>query len=101
MPLFLYLVLKIKNMREYFIGVDIGTGSVKGLAVDKTGVVLTSSQHTYPTIQPHEGRSEQDPELIWAAFIQCIRDIVSDQKNQPAGIALSTAMHSLIVMGKN
>jgi gluconokinase len=97
---FLYIVENC-NMTQYFIGVDIGTGSVKGLAVDKTGKVLSSSQHIYPTLHPEEGRSEQDPELIWAAFVQCIKDIASEQKNQPGGIALSTAMHSLIVMGKN
>jgi gluconokinase len=88
-------------MKEYFIGVDIGTGSVKGLAVDKTGNVLSSSQHAYPTQHPDESRSEQDPELIWNAFVHCIKDIVANQKNKPVGISLSTAMHSLMVMGKN
>lgn len=85
-------------MKDYFIGVDIGTGSVKGLAVDSLGAVITSSQFPYPTSHPDEDRSEQEPEVIWNAFKNCIGQIVKELKNNPKGICLSSAMHSLIVV---
>ena len=87
-------------MQDYFIGADIGTGSVKALAVSNSGKVLSSAQVPYPTENPLEGRFEQDPETIWKAFQQCIAQTTRNLDRNPAGIGLSSAMHSLIVMNK-
>ncbi|MDE3214582.1 MAG: gluconokinase, partial [Bacteroidota bacterium] len=54
-------------MEQYVIGIDIGTGSTKALAVTGNGSVIASSQNYYPTLNPRPGFSEQDPELIWQA----------------------------------
>jgi gluconokinase len=93
--------LEEQKMKEYFIGIDVGTGSVKGLALDSKGSVLSSSQFTYPTSQPDEYRYEQDPESIWQAFTNCIAHLVRDLDSNPRGIAISTAMHSLILVDEN
>lgn len=86
-------------MNDYFIGIDIGTGSIKALAVDATGKVLSSSQASYPTNYA-EARSEQDPELVWNAFKKSISQLINDLQTKPKGIAISTAMHSVILMNK-
>lgn len=88
-------------MKDYLLGIDIGTGSLKGLAVDKTGTVLSTQQFSYPLIQDTEDQCEQDPNLIWQALIMCIHKLVSDLQSNPSGIVLSSAMHSLILMGEN
>lgn len=80
----------------YCIGVDIGTGSTKALAVDLAGKVLLSSQASYPTSRPQAGYSEQDPESIWKAFVSCISEVIGQMKELPACISLSSAMHSVI-----
>jgi gluconokinase len=87
-------------MAEYFIGIDIGTGSTKALAVDSTGTVLTSAQNPYITVHPQEEYCEQDPETIWKAFVLCVTQVVNTLQSKPSGIALSAAMHSLILIDK-
>lgn len=83
-------------MEQYILGIDIGTGSTKGVALNLNGVVLASSQHHYPIYQPHPNYSEQNPELIWDAFVQCVQDVVQQLKQAPQAISFSSAMHSLI-----
>lgn len=86
------------NMK-YILGIDIGTGSTKAVAVDcNDHHVIDSSQHFYPTQSPEPGYSEQDPESIWLAFEQCIAELVTKLGAKPIAISLSSAMHSLIVV---
>ncbi len=86
---------------EYIIGIDIGTGSTKAVAVLTTGEVVCTAQVSYPTLHPKPGYSEQAPELIWQAFIKCIQRVVTQLQHQPKAIALSSAMHSLICADEN
>lgn len=90
-------------MQQYILGVDIGTGSVKAVAVGLNGEAVKSSQKHYPEMRPETGFVEQDAELIWQGFLQCIQEIVAEL-GQPQAISLSSAMHSLILVdqqGKN
>ncbi|HEY8936718.1 MAG TPA: gluconokinase [Cyclobacteriaceae bacterium] len=87
-------------MSSYIIGVDIGTGSTKAVSINTSGQVLFSTSASYPTLSPKPGYSEQAPELIWQAFIKCIQQTVN-KLGQPKGIALSSAMHSLIAVNEN
>lgn len=82
-------------MNDYVIGVDIGTGSVKALAVDTTGLLVDSAQVFYPTLHPRPSRSEQVPDVIWRAFVEVISRITGNKK-PPTHVVLSAAMHSLI-----
>ena len=88
-------------MQQYILGIDIGTGSTKGVAVDLDGKVIGTSQHHYETLHPEPGFSEQDPEIIWQAFIKCINDINKKLQCTPMAVSLSSAMHSLIAVDKN
>ena len=81
---------------NYFIGIDIGTGSCKAVAVKISGEPLHATQVSYPTYTPELTYSEQAPELIWQAFIKCILRLVDHLKAAPAGVVLSSAMHSVI-----
>lgn len=88
-------------MASYLIGIDIGTGSSKALAVNYEGKVLFSSQVHYPTISPSHGFVEQDPEIVWQAFVSCINRIVKQANSNPDGVILSSAMHSLMAVNQN
>jgi gluconokinase len=81
---------------EYVLGIDIGTGSVKAVAIDLQGNPLNESQHHYPFTSPKNGYHEQDPELIWQGFTASIKDINDRIGSQLAAVGLSSAMHSLI-----
>jgi gluconokinase len=85
----------------YVLGIDIGTGSTKAVAVNLEGNSFDTSQQHYPFSTPHPGYHEQDPEQIWDAFTVCIKEIVGKIQDQPMAIGLSSAMHSLIPVDKN
>lgn len=85
-------------VQTYILGVDIGTGSVKAVAVGLGGEAIASSQKYYPIMQPESGYVEQETELIWQSFITCIREITEQLGKAPEAISLSSAMHSLILV---
>lgn len=90
-----------EEMESYVIGIDLGTGSAKAIAMNHAGEVIDTAQVAYPTLQPKPGYQEQAPELIWQAFIKCISRITSRQKASPDAVCLSSAMHSVIPIDKN
>jgi len=86
---------------DYVLGVDVGTGSVKAVAVELNGNVCGESQQHYSFNAPKPGYHEQDPELIWTAFTAVIKDVTDKMAVQPIAVGLSSAMHSLIMVDKN
>jgi gluconokinase len=85
-------------VQAYILGVDIGTGSVKAVAVGLSGAAIASSQKHYQMLQSAEGFVEQDIEVIWQGFITCIKEVTAELGNAPEAISLSSAMHSLILV---
>jgi gluconokinase len=83
-------------MKNYFVGIDLGTGSTKAVAVDLAGETIATAQSYYPTNNPKPGYSEQNPELIWNAFLNCISKITTNLKQAPTAISFSSAMHSIM-----
>ncbi len=88
-------------MAAYTIGIDIGTGSTKAVAISHEGQVLFSTHASYPTLFPKPGYSEQVPEILWQAFIKCIRQTIENLATQPHSISISSAMHSLIPVNES
>lgn len=89
------------TIAPYILGVDIGTGSSKAVAVTPTGQITAAHRHAYTTQHPQPGYSEQDPEEIIAAIITTIQKTVQQMGVAPAAIALSCAMHSLMAVDEN
>jgi gluconokinase len=85
----------------YVIGIDIGTGSTKAVAVNTAGKIIETSQVSYPILEPEPTYSEQEPEVIWQSFASCIQRISSTLGEAPVAIILSSAMHSIIPIDSN
>lgn len=83
---------------KYILGIDIGTGSTKAVALDLSYQPTGSCQQHYPMFSPLPGYSEQDPETIWMAFVECINEMVNKMGAAPEAIGLSSAMHSIIAV---
>lgn len=83
----------------YIIGIDIGTGSTKAVAMTHTNKVLCSAQHFYEVVTEGE-KSEQDVYAVYRAFRQSIRQIVEKLQQAPVAVSLSSAMHSILAVGK-
>ncbi len=50
-----------------FIGLDLGTSSLKAVAVDAGGEIVARAHAGYPTARPEPGAAEQSPADWWAA----------------------------------
>ena len=86
---------------DYVLGIDIGTGSVKAVAVNLQGQSIEVFQQHYSFNVPQPGYHEQNPEEIWQAFISCFKGVLAKIGQQPIAVALSSAMHSLISVNEN
>ncbi len=84
-----------------FVGVDIGTTSVKAVAYDRVGVVAGHHSIGYALHAPAPSIAEQDPEEIFSATVRAIAGAVAAAGARPeavAGVAFSAAMHSVIAV---
>jgi gluconokinase len=86
--------------QSYVIGVDIGTGSTKAVAVTPLGKVLANAQAYYSTAKTNPLFSEQDPEIIWNAFLTTIKNVATQLQAPPLAVGLSSCMHSLVLVDK-
>lgn len=83
----------------YYIGVDLGTSSVKILLVDETGAVCKSVSRTYPLEYPQPGWSQQSPEDWWDAVCILMPQLLSGvDAAQVAGLAVGGQMHGLVAL---
>src|SRR3954468_24443587 len=78
-------------------GLDVGTSSVKGLAIGERGEVLASAEAGYPFDTPRPGWAEQDPALWWRATERVLAALRSEA-GEPRGIGLSGQMHGLVAL---
>ncbi|HEX8315388.1 MAG TPA: gluconokinase, partial [Flavisolibacter sp.] len=96
-PFFLFIFEFFTMQQPYVIGIDIGTGSVKAVAIAFDVNVIASSQQFYPA---SELKTEQDAAPVFQAFLSVIRNVVIKTGHQPAAISLSAAMHSVMAIDK-
>jgi xylulokinase len=79
-------------------GLDVGTTSVKGLALDTdSGRVVASAEEGYPFDTPRPGWTEQDPELWWRAA-QKVLSALTASAGRLGGVGLSGQMHGLVTL---
>lgn len=59
--------------QTYFVGVDVGTGSVRAALVTDYGKILTSHVENTKTWNVQTDFYEQSSENIWAAITKCVK----------------------------
>ena len=65
-----------------YIGIDLGTSSVKTLLMAADGRVLGRAGRSYPVIYPRPGWSEQDPDLWIAAVKEALGELLAGQQSR-------------------
>ena len=84
---------------DYFIGIDIGTTSVKAIAFSADGKVLFEQAIAYGMFHPNPNWSEQDPEEMVKSLFQCVENVLQHfHPVPPVLLSFSAAMHSLIAV---
>ncbi len=59
------------------LGLDVGTTGCKSVIFNEEGAILTQAYREYPEIYPRPGWVEMDPERIWTAIKEVIRESAS------------------------
>lgn len=85
-----------------YIGVDLGTSSVKMLLMDENGQIESIVTREYPISYPKTGWSEQNPEDWYSALIDGIKELTKDcNKDEIDGISFSGQMHGMVILDEN
>ncbi|MFP3843235.1 gluconokinase [Priestia filamentosa] len=88
---------------KYVLGVDIGTTSTKAVLFSPAGKVIEKHGVEYPLFSPTPATAEQDPEMIFAAVIESIKETVAKSNVNAEDIvcvSFSSAMHSIVAVDK-
>ncbi|MGB4661285.1 MAG: xylulokinase, partial [Mobilitalea sp.] len=85
-----------------YVGVDLGTSSIKLLLMDELGDIKSIVMREYPLYFPKPGWSEQNPEDWYSAFVDAIKELTKDcDKSQIDGISFSGQMHGMVILDEN
>ena len=84
-----------------YIGIDLGTSSVKLLLMDENGKIKNIVSKEYPLYFPYPGWSEQNPEDWYEKSIEGMKELLQgfDAKTV-AGISFGGQMHGLVILDK-
>lgn len=86
-------------IRLYFVGVDLGTSSVKLLAMDASGAVVKTVSRSYPLYIEANGNSEQDPQDWWEAVKEGLSELTrAVDPTQIQAVSFSGQMHGLVTL---
>ncbi|MBV8096485.1 MAG: xylulokinase [Acetobacteraceae bacterium] len=84
-----------------FIGLDLGTSSIKAILVDREERTIAAASERLAIQRPGPGRSEQDPEAWWQASVACLDRLTAAAPWAMAsvtGIGLSGQMHGAVLL---
>ena len=65
-------------MKQYLLGIDVGTTGTKTLLFDAEGPFLGRAYRPYDLRHPKVGWSEQDPRDWWKAVVETVREVCAD-----------------------
>ncbi|MBI9011321.1 MAG: xylulokinase [Clostridiales bacterium] len=86
-----------------YIGIDLGTSSVKVLLMTTDGTIVDEKTSEYAVSYPKENWAEQNPIDWWQGTVQALKKLISDNeshKSEIKGIGFSGQMHGMVALGK-
>ncbi|KAI9487126.1 MAG: hypothetical protein EXX96DRAFT_551912 [Benjaminiella poitrasii] len=92
----------MSNEEHYFIGIDVGTGSVRAAIIDMKGRLVSLDVQAITTYNPKHNIYEQSSTNIWDSIALCVRNIMKQshiEAKKIKGIGFD-ATCSLVVLDK-
>ncbi|MGH3626683.1 MAG: xylulokinase [Sciscionella sp.] len=87
---------------DVFMGLDLGTSGLKGVAVSTGGELMATASAGYETARPLPGRAEQDPEDWFSAVAAVVTELTARiPPARWAGIGLSGMLPTLVLAGRD
>lgn len=87
----------------YYLGIDLGTSSVKILATDSKDQIVAEITKEYPVYFPQDKWAQQDPADWWTQTKAAIRELVDTGAivgEEVAAISFSGQMHGLVALNE-
>lgn len=82
-----------------FVGIDLGTSGLKGVAISADVSVLASARRSYATHRPAPGRAEQDPAEWLLAFADVVAELTAQVPSDSwSGVGLSGMIPTLVTL---
>jgi FGGY-family pentulose kinase len=91
-------------MKNYLLGIDVGTQSLRVGIFDLQGKSLAFSSKSYETYYPHVSWAEQNPMDWWACAKVCTREVLKKADISPddiAGISIDTFSCTVLPVDEN
>jgi xylulokinase len=89
-------------MAAYFLGIDIGTSSIKAAIWNaETGATLSSTSSDLPIYAAAPGWAEQDVEEWWSSVVQAIQSLPADARSQVQAVGITYQMHGLVLLDED
>lgn len=88
-------------MRDLYLAIDVGTGSIRAALVDLTGRIVAICHKEHEQIVPQHGWSEQRPQDWWDGTISSVQEVltkVENAKNRVACICSCGQMHGSVLI---
>lgn len=79
-----------------YVGLDIGTTSVRAIAFEVDGTILATSSRDLSTLHPGPGRVEQDPLQIVMHSIGVLHDLAMDLDESPRSIGIANQRETVV-----
>jgi xylulokinase len=81
-----------------YLGIDIGTSSVKAVIVDAAGAIAAQGSAGLEVSRPASGYSEQDPEAWWQATLSAVGSLPPALRAAVRSVGLSGQMHGATLL---
>lgn len=91
-------------MKDLFLGLDLGTSSVKAVVIDADSAVLALGQAAYPTVSDRPGQAEQDTASWMQAAAAAVGEVAAmigaEAVAAISAIGLTGQLPTLVCLGK-
>lgn len=84
-----------------YLGIDIGTSSVKAVIVDDDDAVVEQASAPLSVSRPQPSWSEQDPADWWTATNAAVKSLSAKARKNVRAVGLSGQMHGATLLGAN
>ena len=83
------------------LGLDVGTGGTRAVAVDESGEMVAEASSEYPIHSPRPGWTEQNPEDWWEGAREALGKVaveVGEAGDEVVGLGLTGQMHGSVFL---
>ncbi|MBO5565237.1 MAG: xylulokinase [Lachnospiraceae bacterium] len=87
----------------YFMGIDLGTSSLKTLLIDEDGTILSVKAKDYQFASPFGGYAEHDPKEWWGALVETVQGVLAESGisgEEIRSLSFSGQMHGAVLLDK-